>query len=92
MFLVILVIFTAIGESLAIVSGNIFGAKGFYVQLIMWSPAAAATLTALIAKMPLKVFGWKWGDWKWQIRAWFTRLVYAALAYGLIWTMGSGRA
>ena len=59
-FLVLLVIFTAIGESLAIISGDVFGAKGYYVQLIMWSPAAAATLTAFIAKTPLKVFGWNW--------------------------------
>ena len=56
-FLVLLVIFTAIGESLAIISGNLFGAKGYYVQLIMWSPAAAATLTALIANRPLRIFG-----------------------------------
>lgn len=43
-----------VGESLAIISGNIFGTKGYYIQLTMWSSAAAAILTAFIAKMPLK--------------------------------------
>lgn len=76
--------------SLAIISGNLFGAKGYYVQLIMWSPAVAATLTALVAKLPLKVFGWKWGDWKWQLLSWLTPLAYVSIAYGVIWTMGWG--
>jgi membrane protease YdiL (CAAX protease family) len=89
-FLVLLAIFTAIGASLAIISGNLFGAKGYYVQLIMWSPAAAATLTALVANRPLRVFGWKWGDWKWQLLAWLTPLAYVSIAYGLIWSMGWG--
>ena len=89
-FLVLLVIFTAIGESLAIISGDVFGAKGYYVQLIMWSPAAAATLTAFIAKTPLKVFGWNWGAWRWQLLAWLSPLVYVGIAYGLIWVVGWG--
>lgn len=91
MFLALLTIFTAIGEFLAITSGNLFGAKGYYVQLIMWSPAFAATLTAFVAKTPLKNFGWQWGDWKWQIFSWLTPLMYVGIAYGVIWTMGWGR-
>ncbi|HET6179306.1 MAG TPA: hypothetical protein VFE61_20420 [Candidatus Sulfotelmatobacter sp.] len=39
--LILLAIFSAIGMSLAIFSGNLFGAKGYYVQTIMWSPAIA---------------------------------------------------
>ena len=58
-FLWLLVIFTAVGSSLAILSGNIFGAKGFYVQAIMWSPAAAAVITAVLSKRSLSLFGWK---------------------------------
>lgn len=90
-FLAFLVIFTAIGEFLAITSGTLFGAKGYYVQLIMWSPAFAALLTAFIAKTPLETFGWKWGSWKWQIFSWLTPLMYVGIAYGIIWTMGWGR-
>ncbi len=90
-FLVLLAVFTAIGTSLAIVSGNLFGASGYYTQLIMWSPAAAAALTAVIAGTPLSVFGWKWGDWKWQFLAWLTPLAYVSIAYGLIWSVGWGR-
>lgn len=90
-FMVFLVILTSIGTTLAIVSGNLFGASGYYVQLIMWSPAAAALLTALITKTPLRGFGWKWGDWKWQFRAWLTPAAYVSIAYILIWSMGWGR-
>ena len=61
-FLFLLVIFTAIGMSLAIFYGNLFGAKGYYVQIITWSPAMAAMLKALLAKSSLKTFAWKWGD------------------------------
>src|SRR5438128_7839 len=90
-FLFLLVIFTTIGSSLAIFSGNIFGAKGYYVQTLMWSPALAAVLTALVAKSPLKRFGWKWGDWKWQIQGWLVPLAYVSVAYGLIWIVGWGK-
>jgi CAAX protease family protein len=90
-FLAILVIFTAIGMTLAILSGNLFGAKGYYVQLIMWSPAFAAILTALIARVPLQAFGWKWGSWKWQLLAWLTPLAYVSIAYAIIWITGWGK-
>jgi membrane protease YdiL (CAAX protease family) len=90
-FLVFLVISTSIGTTLAIISGNLFGANGYYVQLIMWSPAAAALLTALVTKTPLRGFGWMWGDWKWQFLAWLTPAAYVSIAYGLIWSMGWGR-
>jgi uncharacterized protein len=89
-FLAFLVIFTAIGTSLAIISGNLFGANGYYTQLIMWSPAAAAVVTAVLAKTPLRAFGWKWGKWKWQLLAWLTPLAYVSIAYGVIWTVGWG--
>ena len=90
-FLCLLAIFTAVGASLAIVSGNIFAARGYYVQLLMWSPAFAAIITAALSKRPLSLFGWKWGDWKWQIQAWLVPLAYVGISYGLIWIMGWGR-
>jgi uncharacterized protein len=90
LFLVFLVIFTAIGMTFAIVSGNLFGASGYYIRLIMWSPAAAAVVTALVSNTPLRAFGWKWGDWKWQLLAWLTPLAYVGIAYSLIWSMGWG--
>lgn len=90
LFLVFLVILTSIGTTLAIISGNLFGASGYYTQLIMWSPAGAAVLTALIAKTPLRAFGWKWGDWKWQLLAWLTPMAYVSIAYGVIWSMDWG--
>lgn len=90
-FLCLLVIFTAAGSLLAIFSGNIFGAKGFYVQAIMWSPAAAALITAALFKRSFSPFGWKWGDWRWQIQAWLVPLGYVSISYGPIWIMGWGK-
>jgi membrane protease YdiL (CAAX protease family) len=91
LFIFLLAIFTAVGASLAIVSGNIFGARGYYVQMLMWSPAIAAILTAVLSKRSLNLFGWKWGEWKWQIQAWLVPFAYVSISYGLIWIVGWGR-
>lgn len=90
-FLCLLAIFTAIGSSLAIFSGNIFGARGYYVQILMWSPALAAILTALISQRSLDSFGWQWGEWRWQVQAWLVPLAYVSISYGLIWIIGWGK-
>lgn len=90
-FLFLLVILSAVGSSLAIVSGNIFGARGYYVQILMWSPAIAAIMTAALSKRSLSLFGWKWGDWRWQIQAWLVPLGYVSISYGLIWIVGWGK-
>jgi len=90
-FIGFLAIFTGIGSSLAIVSGNVFGAKGYYVRILMWSPAMAAFATTLLAKRPFSIFGWKWGEWRWQFQAWLVPLVYTGISYGLLWLMGWGK-
>ena len=91
-FLFLLVIFTAVGSSLAIVSRNIFGARGYYIQTLMWSPAIAAIITAALSKRSLSLFGWKWGDWRWQIQAWLVPLAYVSISYGLIWIRAGARS
>jgi uncharacterized protein len=90
-FLIFLVILTSIGSSFAIISGNIFGANGYYVYLIMWSPGLAAFGTAILAKKRLDAFGWTWGEWKWQFQAWLLPIVYVSISYGLIWIVGWGK-
>src|SRR6184192_2074301 len=67
-----------------------FRCKGLLRSTHHVVPAAAATLTAFIAKTPLKVFGWNWGAWRWQLLAWLSPLVYVGIAYGLIWVVGWG--
>jgi membrane protease YdiL (CAAX protease family) len=89
-FLLFLAGFTAVGSSLAIISKNLFGASGYYVRILMWSPAFAAVTTAAVAGRSLGDFGWHWGRWKWQIQAWLVPFLYVAIAYCLIWSLGLG--
>jgi uncharacterized protein len=90
-FLCVLAMLDGVGSSFAIMSGNIFGAHGYYVYLLMWSPGIAAFATAIIAKRRIDAFGWKWGEWKWQIQAWFLPIAYICISYALIWGMGLGK-
>jgi hypothetical protein len=89
-FLLFLAGFTAVGSSLAIISKNLFGASGYYVRILMWSPAFAAMATAAVAGRSLGDFGCHWGRWKWQIQARLVPLLYVAIAYCLIWSLGLG--
>ena len=66
------------------------GGGGHYVEALMWCPAAAAFLTALILKcdiagLGLSRFGGKYALWGYLIP-----LFYAAAAYGLVWSLGLG--
>jgi len=91
LFVAFLAVFTSIGASLAIVSGNLFGARGYYVRILMWSPALAAFATAIIEKRAIREFGWKWGDAKWQLQTWLLPLVYVSISYGILWLLGWGK-
>lgn len=54
---------TPIGSSLAIylrAMCSVLG--GYYVRILMWSPAMAAFATAILAKKPISAFGWKWSE------------------------------
>lgn len=90
-FVGFLAFFTSIGSSLAIISGNVFGAGGYYVRILMWSPAMAAFATAILARKPISAFGWKWGEWRWQLQAWIVPLLYVSISYGLVWIFGWGK-
>lgn len=90
-FVGFLAFFTFIGSSLAIISGNVFGAGGYYVRILTWSPAMAAFATAILAKKPITTFGWKWGEWRWQLQAWSVPLLYVSISYGLVWIVGWGK-
>src|SRR6201998_955296 len=60
-FLLFLAGFTAVGSSLAIISKNLFGASGYYVRILMWSPAFAAVTQAAVAGRSLGDFWLHWG-------------------------------
>ncbi len=92
MFLGFLAVFTTIGSTLAIMSGNVFGAHGSYVRILMWSPAMAAVGAAAFGRKSPKLFGWGWGDWKWQVQSWLVPLLYVSIAYTILWLAGWGRA
>ena len=61
-----------------------------YVLGLMCSPGAAGLVTALVLKVPLRTFGWRWPKWKWIFASYFIPIAYSLLAYGFIWMTGLG--
>ncbi len=57
---------------------------------LMLSVGLAAVVTCLVTRKELRTLGWRWGSWKIQWLNYFMPLFYAAMAYGLIWTLGLG--
>ena len=61
-----------------------------YVFPLMWTPALAGVVTALIFQRSLRGMGWGLGKPKYYVIAYFLPVVYATVAYGVIWLMGLG--
>ena len=68
---------------------GIHGSMG--VLGLMWCPAAAALLSALVTRRPIRAFGWRLPGFGYVAAAYVIPLVYAAAAYGAVWALGLGR-
>jgi membrane protease YdiL (CAAX protease family) len=66
-------------------------AGGGWVLGLMWMPATAAIITALIFQRNLKGFGWGPGKIKYLIYGYVIPLLYTTAAYAIIWITGLGK-
>jgi membrane protease YdiL (CAAX protease family) len=66
-------------------------AAGMWVLGLMWMPALAAIITALIFQRNIKGFGWGPGKIKYLVYGYVIPLLYTTLAYAVIWLTGLGR-
>jgi len=57
---------------------------------LMCSPGVAGLASALICRVPLRRFGWRWPRWKWIAAGYFIPIGYSLLAYTFVWTTGLG--
>jgi membrane protease YdiL (CAAX protease family) len=57
---------------------------------LMWCPATAGIITALVVGRPLKAFGWRLPPWGYLAAGYVIPLVYATLAYAVVWGIGAG--
>lgn len=89
-FLVLVWAISAVFDSLIIRSGRVGGGRGVFSLGLMWSPAAAALLTAAIHRRPIATFGWVWGRTRYQLLSYVIPLAYASIAYGFVWATGLG--
>lgn len=62
----------------------------FYILGLMCSPGTAGLVTALVLRVPLRTFGWRWPKWKWITASYFIPIGYSLLAYSFIWITGLG--
>lgn len=68
------------------------GLRGsFLVFALMWCPATAGLVSALIARRPFAAFGWRWPGFGVMAAAYAIPVAYAAAAYGAVWALGWGR-
>jgi uncharacterized protein len=73
---------------LIIYCGRLGGGRQVFVLGLMWSPCAAALLTAAIHRLRVSEFGWGWGQTRYQIWSYAIPLIYAAVAYLAAWSTG----
>ena len=66
------------------------GMKGSYIFGLMWCPAAAGLLTALLTKRPFREFGWRLGKPRYLLAGWAIPMVYSWPAYLVVWLTGLG--
>jgi len=66
------------------------GGGGHYVEALMWCPAAAAFLTALIKRLDIRDFGLSRFGGRYAAFGYILPLAYAAVAYTLVWSLGFG--
>jgi membrane protease YdiL (CAAX protease family) len=57
---------------------------------LMCSPGLAGLVTALVCRVPMRRFGWRWPKWKWIAAGYFIPIGYSLVAYGFIWITGLG--
>jgi membrane protease YdiL (CAAX protease family) len=63
----------------------------FLVFVLMWCPAAAGFVSALLARRRITAFGWRWPGVGFMGGAYAIPVLYAAVAYGAVWALGFGR-
>jgi membrane protease YdiL (CAAX protease family) len=64
---------------------------GMWVLGLMWMPALAAIITALIFQRNIRGFGWGPGKIKYLIYGYVIPLLYTSAAYAIIWLTGLGK-
>jgi uncharacterized protein len=66
------------------------GGGGHYVEALMWCPATAAFLTAVIMRLGVKDFGLSTFGGRYAPIGYILPLAYAGIAYILVWSVGLG--
>jgi membrane protease YdiL (CAAX protease family) len=66
-------------------------AAGIWIIGLMWMPAMAAIITALIFQRNIRGFGWGPGKIKYLIYGYVIPLLYTTVAYAIIWLTGLGK-
>ena len=90
LFLTLTVLISSIFYAPIISAGHVGAGAGHYVSGLMWAPAIAAFITAYFTRPYGKSLGLNWGGGKFALLAYATPFAYAAIAYGLVWSLGFG--
>jgi len=66
------------------------GMKQAYISGLMWCPAVAGLLSAVLTKRPFREFGWRLGKPRYLLAGWSLPMAYSWPAYLLVWATGLG--
>ena len=83
-------LFSSVFYFLMLRAHTLGGGGGLYVTGIMWCPALAAFATLRWNGRSFTELGWKWPIRKYAAMSWYVPLLYAAVAYGIVWSLGLG--
>jgi CAAX protease family protein len=90
-FLAVVMVFSTVMETLMIRRGSdrrMFGAP--LVFWLMWCPAFAAVVAAIVTRKRWREFGWRLPKISYLLAGWLVPIGYATLAYGTVWITGLG--
>jgi membrane protease YdiL (CAAX protease family) len=77
-------------ETLIVRTGGMHGDAGFLIIALMWTPAAAAMITKLIATRSLAGLGWRLGPSSALLTGWTTPIVYGGVPFLVAGLVGTG--
>ncbi len=89
-FLILVLLFSAVSYSVFIHTGHLATGGGLLVTLLMWCPAAAAFLTCKLRSIPIGSLGWNWFPARYEAYGYFLPILYALPVYVITWAAVRG--
>jgi membrane protease YdiL (CAAX protease family) len=89
-FILLVIVLSAIPDSLMVYRGNLRIGHALAVYAVMWCPALAAFITCALFRIDIATLGWNFRPVKYEWMGYFLPLVYAVPVYLVVWLAVDG--